>query len=74
MLGWLLLRWRRGKPAPVILGRYLVFAGVLRFAIEFLRVNERVALGLSVAHLVSIAVVILGAGMLIAARNRTPAS
>ncbi len=74
VLGWLLLRWRRGMPATVILGRYLVFAGVLRFAIEFLRVNERVALGLSVAHLVSIAVVILGAGMLIAARNRTPAS
>jgi phosphatidylglycerol---prolipoprotein diacylglyceryl transferase len=74
VLGWLLLRWRRGMPATVILGRYLVIAGVLRFAIEFLRVNERVALGLSVAHLVSIAVVILGAGMLIAARNRTPAS
>jgi phosphatidylglycerol---prolipoprotein diacylglyceryl transferase len=74
VLGWLLLRWRRGMPATVILGRYLVLAGVLRFAIEFLRVNERAALGLSVAHLVSIAVVVLGAGMLLATRNRTPAS
>jgi hypothetical protein len=33
----------------------------LRFGIEFLRVNVRVAFGLSVAHLVSLAVIALGA-------------
>jgi phosphatidylglycerol---prolipoprotein diacylglyceryl transferase len=69
VLGWLLLRWRRsGVPEPIVLGRYLLAAGTLRFAIEFIRVNERVAFGLTVAHLVSIAVVAVGAGMLVTHR------
>ena len=52
-----------------VLGRYFVSAGALRFGIEFLRVNERVAFGLSVAHLVSTAAIALGA---IVHRNRSP--
>jgi len=39
----------------------------LRFGIEFLRVNERVAFGLSVAHLVSIAAMALGSIVLVVA-------
>jgi phosphatidylglycerol---prolipoprotein diacylglyceryl transferase len=69
VLGWLLLRWRRsGVPDAIVLGRYLLAAGTLRFAIEFIRVDERVAFGLSVAHLVSIAVSAVGAGMLVTHR------
>jgi phosphatidylglycerol:prolipoprotein diacylglycerol transferase len=65
-LGWLLLRWRRaGVVDLVVLGRYLLGAGSLRFAVEFIRVNERVALGLSVAHLVSLAVIALGIAMVL---------
>jgi len=61
----LLLRWRREGVADVsVLGRYLVGAGALRFVIEFVRVNERVAFGLSVAHLVSLAAIVLGAALL----------
>ena len=42
-LGWMLLRWRRrGIAAQLVLGRYLMLAGTGRFAIEFIRVNERV--------------------------------
>jgi prolipoprotein diacylglyceryltransferase len=64
LLGWCLLRWRRQHvPDAIVLGRYLLGAGALRFAIEFLRVNVRVAAGLSVAHLVSL--VAIGAGLLI---------
>jgi phosphatidylglycerol---prolipoprotein diacylglyceryl transferase len=70
LLGWLLIRWRRdGVPDAVVLGRYLLAAGTLRFAIEFIRVNERVWLGLSVAHLVSMIVVALGAGLLLTRRT-----
>jgi Prolipoprotein diacylglyceryl transferase len=66
LLGWVLLRWRRsGVRDTIVLARYLVGAGALRFAIEFIRVNERVAFGLSVAHLVSLAAVVIGIGMLI---------
>ena len=65
LLGLLLLRWRRsGASGTIVLGRYLVGAGTLRFVIEFIRVNERVALGLSVAHLVSLAAIAVGIGML----------
>jgi phosphatidylglycerol:prolipoprotein diacylglycerol transferase len=61
-LGWLLIRWRvRRVPEAVVLGRYLVGAGALRFAIEFIRVNERVVGGLSVAHLASITIALSGA-------------
>ena len=72
LLGWLLLRWRRnGVHDQVVLGRYLVGAGTLRFVIEFIRVNERVAFGLSVAHLVSLIAVAVGTGLLLSPR-RTP--
>jgi phosphatidylglycerol:prolipoprotein diacylglycerol transferase len=61
LLGWVLIQWRRrGVSDATVLGRYLVTVGVLRFGIEFLRVNERVAFGLSVAHLVSLAAIALG--------------
>jgi phosphatidylglycerol---prolipoprotein diacylglyceryl transferase len=61
-LGWLLIRWRRsGVSDRNVLGRYLVLAGAMRFGIEFLRINDRVAFGLSVAHLASIAVAAVGA-------------
>jgi phosphatidylglycerol---prolipoprotein diacylglyceryl transferase len=69
ILGWLLIRWRRdGVPDTVVLGRYLLAAGTLRFAIEFIRVNERVVFGLSVAHLVSMIVAALGAWLLLVRR------
>ena len=70
VLGWCLLRWRRGDlPDAIVLGRYLLAAGTLRFVIEFVRVNERVALGLSVAHWVSLAAMAVGVGV-IAAHQR----
>ena len=66
LLGWLLLRWRRRRVLDaIVLGRYLVGAGILRFLIEFIRVNERVAFGLSVAHLASIATIGVGIGMFV---------
>jgi prolipoprotein diacylglyceryltransferase len=39
--------------------------GVLRFAIEFIRVNERVIGPLTVAHLVSLAVAVVGIALVI---------
>ena len=46
-----------------MLGRYLLIAGTVRFAIEFVRVNEQVLFGLTVAHLVSLVLMIAGALM-----------
>lgn len=69
----LLLRWRRqGRPDHVVLGKYLLMAGAVRFGIEFLRVNERVMGGLSVAHLASLVTMFVGVVLLL--RRRVAAS
>jgi phosphatidylglycerol:prolipoprotein diacylglycerol transferase len=64
-LGWLgcmLLRWRRRHvPDAIVLGRYVVLTGTARFLIEFIRINERVAAGLTLAQWVSLALIVLGA-------------
>jgi phosphatidylglycerol---prolipoprotein diacylglyceryl transferase len=73
LLGWLLLRWRRrGLPDTVVLGRYLVAAGSLRFVIEFIRVHEEFFLGLAVAHVVSLAAIAVGIGFLAAGHPTRP--
>lgn len=72
VVAWLLIRWRRRNvPDAVVLGRYLVLAGSIRFAIEFIRVNVRVVGPLTLAHLVSLALMIIGCAML--ALNRREA-
>jgi phosphatidylglycerol:prolipoprotein diacylglycerol transferase len=75
VIGWLLLRWRQhGVADAVVLGRYLVLAGAVRFAIEFVRVNVRVLGPFTVAHLVSAALVIVGVGVIATAPRRATAS
>lgn len=67
----LLVRWRRERrPAGFVLGAYLVLAGTLRFAIQFLRVHDPLVLGLGVAHFLSLAVVAAGIGFIASARPR----
>jgi phosphatidylglycerol:prolipoprotein diacylglycerol transferase len=77
VLAWVLVRWRRrGVPDAIVLGRYFALAGGFRFALEFLRANVRVAGPLTVAHVFSAAVVLLGVVILLrhttARRNETP--
>jgi phosphatidylglycerol:prolipoprotein diacylglycerol transferase len=65
---WWLLRWRRrGVADHVVLGRYLVLTSAARFLIEFIRVNERVALGLTTAQWMALA--LIGAGCWLAWRS-----
>lgn len=66
-----LLRWRqRGMPDAQVLGGYFGMAGVERFAIEFIRVNKRVALGMTVAQWASLAVAVVGAILIVRSRAR----
>ncbi len=60
------LWWRRKAPAPsgTTFSSYLVLAGLARFAIEFVRINPRVAFGLSGAQLMSAALVVIGVAFL----------
>ena len=70
-LAILLFRWRRhGRHDAIVLGAYLVLAGGTRFAIEFVRVNERVLGPLSVAHLASLIAMVIGVALLRRSRQR----
>ena len=64
-IAWLLLRWRsQGRSDRAVLGLYLVLTATLRFLIEIIRINVRVALGLTVAQWVSIVLIVIGAALL----------
>src|SRR4051812_4172425 len=52
---------RRRHPDGTMLWLYLVLSGIVRFAVEFVRVNPKVVYGLSEAQLISIALITLGA-------------
>ena len=72
-VAFMLLRWRRqGRPDRSVLGSYLVLAGLLRFVIEFVRVNERALGPLTVAHLASLLVVAAGAVLILSNRPSNP--
>jgi phosphatidylglycerol:prolipoprotein diacylglycerol transferase len=61
LLAVLLVRWRRADvDSAQVLGRYLLLGGAIRFAIEFVRINERVLFGLTVAHLGALLMMLLG--------------
>lgn len=74
VLAVLLIRWRRrGVSDHLVLGRYLVVAGVARFLIEFIRVNDRVFAGLTVAHMAALLTTLTGLALIGAApRNFVP--
>ncbi len=61
VLTWLLVRWRRrGMSDLKVIASYLVLAGGERFLLEFIRINVRVALGLTVAQFASLGAVVVG--------------
>jgi len=65
LVAWVLLRWRRrGVSDAMVFAGYLVLAGSLRFLIEFIRVNARVAGPFTLAQLISSAIVVVGVGLL----------
>ena len=54
VLTWMLINWRRSGVADAsVVGRYLVLTAGFRFALEFIRVNPDVALGLTMAQWIS---------------------
>ncbi|MGH9372309.1 MAG: prolipoprotein diacylglyceryl transferase [Vicinamibacterales bacterium] len=65
-LAVLLFRWRRQRRADAfVLGAYLLPAGTIRFAVEFVRVNEHVLGPFSVAHLASMVIIVLGLALVL---------
>ena len=65
IVGALLIRWRRhGRDDRFVFGAYLVLVGSVRFLIEFVRVNARVAGPFTVAQIASFAVAVMGVALL----------
>jgi phosphatidylglycerol:prolipoprotein diacylglycerol transferase len=65
-VAWALIRWRRQRVADaVVLGRYFVLAGSIRFAIEFIRVNLRVVGPLTLAHLFALSLAVAGVTLIL---------
>jgi phosphatidylglycerol---prolipoprotein diacylglyceryl transferase len=64
-VAWLLLigavLWRRRRTSPFLFGEYLMAAAGGRFAIEFLRVNEPLALGFTQPQWIAVGLFMLGA-------------
>lgn len=65
-----LWRLRDAFRPGLLFAIYLVIAGLERFLVEFIRRNEDVALGLTQAQLLSLAMAFAGAAWLISARGR----
>jgi phosphatidylglycerol:prolipoprotein diacylglycerol transferase len=66
-----LVLWRlRGRLAPgMVFALYLVLSGLERLLVEFVRRNDDVAIGLTLAQLVSVAMLAAGAAWLVRGRG-----
>lgn len=65
-LAALLLHWRhRRVPDQVVLGRYLILAGSIRFLIEFVRVNAPLVGPLTLAQLIALSLVLAGLALVL---------
>jgi phosphatidylglycerol---prolipoprotein diacylglyceryl transferase len=67
---WLLWQLRDRFRPGVLFALYLLYAGVERFLVEFVRRNEDVALGLTAAQLESLAMMLAGAVWIFVVRRR----
>lgn len=64
-IAWMLFRLRRERADDrFVLGCYLVVTSVVRFLIEFIRVNQRVALSLTVAQWACVGLLVVGAWLM----------
>ena len=71
LLAWWL--WKRGEkhlPVSVITGEYLVWSGIGRFLVEFVRINPRLYWGMSNAQVAALGSVVVGAALIAVARAK----
>jgi phosphatidylglycerol:prolipoprotein diacylglycerol transferase len=67
---WVLWQLRDRVRAGVLFAIYLLYAGVERSLVEFLRRNSDVALGLTAAQLESLGMMLIGAVWIAVVRRR----
>jgi len=70
-----LLVWaRRSPPDGRVFCLYLVLSGAARFGVELLRLNPPIALGLSEAQCIALALALIGLAGLVHLQRRAPAT
>jgi phosphatidylglycerol:prolipoprotein diacylglycerol transferase len=70
LIAWYL--WQRGKvdrPVGMITGEYLVWSGLARFLVEFVRINPKLYFGMSNAQIASIGSMVAGVVLIVWARR-----
>jgi phosphatidylglycerol---prolipoprotein diacylglyceryl transferase len=72
LVAYLLWRLRDRFQPGILFAVYLVLAGTERLLVEFIRRNEHVLLGLTVAQLTSIVMIAVGTAWLVAKSRRGP--
>ena len=70
VLAIFLWRWRNHWHPGVLFGVYLIGSSVSRFLVEFLRTNEPVALGMTLAQITSVALALIGVAFVLALKDR----
>ena len=71
-VAWALIRWRRAGVADrIVLARYLVLAGSIRFAIEYIRVNLRIVGPFTLAQLIALSLIVAGSLILRTSQGRS---
>jgi phosphatidylglycerol---prolipoprotein diacylglyceryl transferase len=73
LVAWFLWSRRNKYPPGGLFALYLLLAGTERFLVEFLRRNERVAAGLTVAQFIALAMMVGGGLWLLWLRQRSAA-
>jgi phosphatidylglycerol---prolipoprotein diacylglyceryl transferase len=71
LVAWFLWSRRNKYPPGGLFALYLLLAGTERFLVEFLRRNDRVAAGLTVAQFIALAMMVGGGLWLLWLRQRT---
>jgi phosphatidylglycerol:prolipoprotein diacylglycerol transferase len=69
LVAWFLWRRRNSMPPGGLFALYLVLAGAERFLVEFIRRNESVVAGLTLAQLIALAMMIGGGAWLLRLRT-----
>jgi phosphatidylglycerol:prolipoprotein diacylglycerol transferase len=67
---WLIREQRRGVSDRRTLGHYMILAGGFRFLLEFIRANEAVLAGFTLAQI--LALILAGTGAVLVARSNSP--
>lgn len=65
--------WHRGKgvkPVGLITGEYLIWTGIARFLVEFIRINPRIYFGMSNAQIASLGSIAAGVVLIAWAKRR----